>query len=188
MVRTRPWRRLTSASRTSDSISLAEYLLLLSPPSETIKIALRGLVAFFISWSAHLGGVEHGREAAGLHGRQLVLQLFHVSCEFNLHFGRAAEVDEKCFILGVHGFEELLRGEAGDAEFVIHTATRIENEAERQRCVLTGKVRDGLFDAILEDMEVLFVKSENEAVERIGDTGWNEYQGGAGVEAWRVGS
>jgi hypothetical protein len=44
-------------------------------------------------------------------------------------------------------------------------------------------VHDRLFVAVFEKMKILFLKTEDEAVQRVGDGRRNEHQGGFGIEA-----
>ena len=74
-------------------------------------------------------------------------------CEANV------ELDQKRFILRVHRFEELQRGLARNSELIAHTAACVKDQADRQRRILSGKVRDRLFGAIFEEMKVLFRKA-----------------------------
>ncbi len=82
-------------------------------------------------------------------------------------FGGVAELHEKRFVVGVHGLQELSDGCLRSPKLIVHAAALVEDQANRERRILAGKVRHGLFHAVFQKMEIFFLKPQNEAIQRI---------------------
>ena len=159
----------TSASRTSFLISLSVYRLLLSPPSDRMMIAFRGLRAFFIWFIAmYTPSRSAVRPFACVNvSRFWISSVFVVNPDYQLR--PIVELDEKEFIFGVRSLEQLRRGLTRFGQFAAHAAARVKDKSNRQRRIFARELRDGLRNFIFGQREVLFLEARNETVHRIRD-------------------
>ena len=82
-------------------------------------------------------------------------------------FGTVVEADYEEFVQGVGSFHELEDGAAGTDDLVAHTAAEIEDDADGDRGVVTGKGADVLGVIVFEDDEVLLFEAGDEPIHGI---------------------
>ena len=81
----------------------------------------------------------------------------------------------------IGGFEELHRGFAGFADFVAHTATDVENDADGDGDVFGRESYDLLFDVVFVDAEIVLFEAGDQAV--VGVCNGDVYQSEVDVTA-----
>src|SRR6266700_5700777 len=132
-----------------DLISFSVYRLWLSPPSEMISRAFLLVCACLILLTT--------------------LYIFDRFGEIRSKLGTVVERDHEELVLRVRGLEELNDGFARLLDLVIHTPAHIENHAERDGSIFTGKVLYFLQLAAFQYGKVFLVQAGDNAVPVVGN-------------------
>ena len=66
----------------------------------------------------------------------------------NCYFGLVSKLQQECFVLRIHGLHELSDSALRDGEFPSHASADVDQQADGQRRVFTGKLRNALLDSV----------------------------------------
>src|SRR5260370_32967004 len=91
------------------------------------------------------------------------------------HMRRVREGNQKDLILRIRRSQELLDGFPSTVEFRCHAATHIENQADRDRCILTEKVFDLLWLLAFVQLEVSLFQAHYYAIHSVSDGHWHKH-------------
>src|SRR5690242_16829567 len=86
--------------------------------------------------------------------KDFTVNLIGVEGEGHLELWPLTEFDQEELIAGVRSFEEGCGGARGLVNFIGHAAAGIENQPDRERCVLFSEIRNILLNAVFEHPEV----------------------------------
>ena len=111
----------------------------------------------------HDGVVERGA-AAGFDVRQPVAQLVDVGGELLIDEGLVGEVDDKGFVLRVGGLDQIERALVHRRALARHGAGVVDHQADGDGQIGVLEADEGLLDAVLEDLEVVFGQVLDQAV------------------------
>src|SRR6516164_1919312 len=110
---------------------------------------------------------ESGPALWGSH-HHAALKVFDAVGEGARKFGPLIETDQKEFVLGVRGFEEFEGRFTSLVDLIGHAAAKIENNTDGNGDVFRGKTNNFLLDVVFKDAKVVWIKTSNKAIERVG--------------------
>ncbi len=125
----------------------------------------------------HIDGVEQRGPALGLREGQPVLDLLQVGGEILDKLRTIVELHQKELIFRICRFEKHGDSLTRLGQLVSHAAAGVENQTNRKRRVLAGKMDNLLLDLVLEQPEVLLLEAGHKPVERIGHRDVDQYDG-----------
>jgi hypothetical protein len=111
-----------------------------------------------------------------LSDRQPAANFLGVGREWDRQFGPVTELQEEELVFWIGCIDEFGHGHPGFLDFSYHTGAGIENNADGNGLVLTGKLDDGPLGTIVENTECRLFQPGYGTGVGVGDRDWHEYQ------------